>query len=340
MIRTTLSQRAKIEYEKGRRLVVPFMGFPGLSITGVSIKLAQQNYGEHFRAVKALADRFEPDVIFPLMDLSVEANALGRYTVFPKNDSATVPKDTYHLEELERLRRVNISYDMRLIGYVKTMQLMNIGLPGSIARGAYVAGPYSLAALIMGADDAAISTILEPEKLHELCQLATESIQQYIRLLIGAGAEIICILEPSAVMLGPDQFSEFSTRYVRHLAESCRYNGVNIILHVCGDTMHLIELMAGCGANAISLDGPETGFDLPAVAGKVPEDVAVIGNISSTRTLLNGSPEEVVREVSELLESMEAFPNFILATGCDLPQETPLENISAFIKTARMYRIP
>ncbi len=244
------------------------------------------------------------------------------------------------MEELELLRKVNISYDMRLLGNVQTMQLMNIGLPDSIARGAYVAGPYSLAALIMGADEAAISTLLEPDKLHQLCRLATESIQQYIRLLIGAGAEVICILEPSAGMLGPDQFVEFSSNYVRFLADGCSYSGVNIICHICGNTMHIIEPMAASGVNCISLDGPETGVDLPAVARRVPEDVAVLGNFSSTRTLLTGTPEEVHREVRELLAAMDEFPNFILGTGCDLPQETPLENISAFMDAGRIYRIP
>jgi len=33
------------------------------------------------------------------MDLSVEANAIGRYTIFPKQDSATVPKDKFYIYE-------------------------------------------------------------------------------------------------------------------------------------------------------------------------------------------------------------------------------------------------
>jgi hypothetical protein len=37
------------------------------------------------------------------MDLAVEANALGRYTIFPQNESATVPKDRFGLGDLERL---------------------------------------------------------------------------------------------------------------------------------------------------------------------------------------------------------------------------------------------
>jgi len=58
---------------EGRRLVAPLVGFPGLNMTGCTVKLAQQNYGEHYKVVKLLAQTFQPDVIFPLVDLSVEA---------------------------------------------------------------------------------------------------------------------------------------------------------------------------------------------------------------------------------------------------------------------------
>jgi len=148
---------------EGRRVVVPLVGYPGLNIIGSTVKLAQQNYGEHFRVVKSIAETFEPDVVFPLMDLSVEANALGRYTLFPQEESATVVKTDFSIDELNRKAQVNIVFDTRLLGYVETVKLMRIGLAPTILRGAYVTGPYSLAALMMGADEAAIATLSRPE---------------------------------------------------------------------------------------------------------------------------------------------------------------------------------
>ena len=117
-------QLVKQAYEEKRRLVIPLIGFPGLNLTGCTIKLAQQNYGEHFRVIKALAEYFKPDAIFPLMDLSVEANALGRYTVFPKAESATVLKDELSVHDLSTADRINISFDTRLLGYVETLKMV------------------------------------------------------------------------------------------------------------------------------------------------------------------------------------------------------------------------
>lgn len=323
---------------EGRRLVAPLVGFPGLNMTGCTIKLAQQNHGEHFQALKAIAETFAPDIMFPLMDLSVEANALGRYTVFPQEESATVMKAGFSLQEMARAEQVNIAFDSRLLGYVETVKLMSIGLADKILKGAYVTGPYSLSALLMGADEAAMATVLRPDELHAVCRFTTERIQKYVRMLISAGAQVLCVLEPSAVMLGPDQFRAFSADYVHHLTESCKYSGVATVYHTCGNTMHLVDQMVKSGVNAVSLDSREAGVDLPAVAAQVPSDVVIIGNVNPTGLLLKGRPADVEAEVGDLLRRMARYPNFVLSTGCDLPQETPLENIHAFMRAGRRYR--
>ena len=340
MKRKSLIELVQEKYKKGERLVAPLLGFPGVELIGSNIKIAQQNYGEHYKVLKILVEKFNPDVIFPLMDLSVEANALGRFTVFPREDSATVPKDKFDLNELDRIASINISFDSRINGYVNTVKLMKIGLPEDVIKGAYVTGPYSVAALLTGADEAAMASILEPEKLRKICDITTEKIQEYVNMLISAGADIICVLEPTAVMLGPEQFRNFSAHYVRHIVESCKYSGVNTVYHTCGNTMHLLNEMANAGVDGLSLDSKEVGVDIKEAAKILTKDVVLIGNISPTKTILRGTPDDVEKEVNSLLEEMNPYPDFILSTGCDLPQETPEANIKAFIETGKNYRIP
>ena len=139
-------------------------------------------------------------------------------------------------------------------------------------------------------------------------------------------------------MLGPAQFEQFSADYVRHINNSCKYTDVATVYHTCGNTMHLVGKMVESGVDAVSLDSPEAGVDLPAVAETLPTDVMVIGNINPTGVLLRGRPADVEAEVTQLLGRMTPFPNFVLSTGCDLPQETPLENIHAFMRAGRRYR--
>jgi uroporphyrinogen decarboxylase len=225
--------------------------------------------------------------------------------------------------------------DTRVNGYVETLKLMKTGLPGDVLRGAYITGPYTLAGLVMGADEAAMATITAPDDLQRLVDVASDQIQSYVRMLIAAGAQVITVLEPTAVMLGPQQFRAFSTAYVSRIAHLARASGAQTVYHTCGDTMHLVEAMVDAGVDGLSLDAPQAGVDLAAAAERTPADVVVMGNLDPTGTLLRGTPGEVQREVKELQSRMAPYPNFILSTGCDLPQETPLENVDAFMAAGR-----
>ena len=71
------------------------------------------------------------------------------------------------------------------------------------------------------------------------------------------------------------------------------------------------------------------------------------------RSEIMDSGKEIVEEILRLgvntleleyrvsrsnLREMEPYPNFVLSTGCDLPQETPRENIQAFMDAGRLVR--
>lgn len=317
------------------RLIAPLVGFPGLKLVPGSIKLAQQNHLLHFQVLEALYKKFQPDLIFPMMDLSLEANALGRYAVFPQNEAATIPKQAFSKKDFELMQTIDITADARTRSYIDTVKMMAEKLPENVMKGAYVTGPFTLAALLKGADDTAMATSMDPEGLHELITFCNNVILKFMEELIGVGAQLICILEPFASLLSPAMLAEYSGKYVKNLAAFCAAKNAHSVLHICGYTMPLLSEMAATGIDALSLDSAEAGVELAKAAKVVPEDIVIIGNINPAGTILLGQPEEVEREVGDLLEKMKDIPNFILSTGCDLPQEVPLENIEAFMKAGR-----
>lgn len=330
---------AEVAYRDGRRIVVPLVGFPGCDLTGYSIKVTQQNHGVHFACIDELVKELEPDAVFILMDLSVEANALGLPVRFPTEESSTVELHPIHeLSDLETYRKINILWDARVQSYIKTVEMMSISLPKNVLVGAYVIGPLTLAGLLESAQQVAIDSVMDEAKLEGLCEFATGIILEYTRSLVNAGADIICVLEPTGAILGPKGFHKFSACYVRHIMESYKYSGVDTVYHVCGNTMHLVEEMGMSGVNAISLDSPETGIDIKKAIEMVPRDVVIMGNVNPTVVLKDGSVEDVKRETIKLLKDMRSYPNFVLSTGCDLPPGTPLENIKAFMEVGRTFR--
>ncbi len=323
-------------YAQNKRLAVPLAGFPGADILHTSIKVAQQNHGMHYNCIEALVYHLKPDAAFMMMDLSVEANALGLPVRFPVHESSSVElHPVREVEDLQRLAGINILQDARIQSYIKTVEMMSTGFPRNVLVGAYVIGPVTLAGLLISAEQVAMDSVLDPQKLEEFCRFSTVIIQEYSRALINAGADIICILEPTGAILGPDQFRRFSGENVKHIMESYKYADVDTVYHVCGNTMHLLKAMAETGVDALSLDSPETGVNMPEAAEIVPQDTIVMGNINPTAVMNDGTPETVTAAVNGLMESMKPYPNFLLSTGCDLPPGTPLENMKAFMTAAR-----
>lgn len=328
-----LVKKSKEKFDKGERIVAPLLGFPAVKAAGTTIKLAQQNAGEHMKVMRRIRKFWEPDVIFTLMDLSVEANALGRKTNFPVDEAATVINFDYDKKrDLPLFKNIDILDDARLQSYVETQRRMKKEFPGNILRGAYVIGPYTLAGLIIGAENAAMQSMTEGKDFHELCKVCCDKILDYTRLLIEAGAQLIAVLDPSAMMLNPDKFREFSIGYVKPIINLCHEHDAGLILHVCGDTGHLLEEMNNSGADALSLDAD---VDFKKAAEIIDENMLLIGNLCPTGKIMTASPHDVQTEVEELLGAMRDVPNYILSTGCDLPSEVPEKNVSAFMKTAR-----
>ncbi len=334
-----LKLRVSHAWQEGRRLVAPLMGFPGLQITGRTIKLAQQNIIEHEKTISSLAVRYQPDMIFPFMDLSVEANALGSYTIFPKDEPPTIIKDDFSFDKLSYYESIDIVYDTRLKGYIETVRRLRKRLSAGMILGAYVTAPYTLAGMIMGAEEAAMATIMQPDDLENLCTILSKKIKSYARSLVDAGADAVCFLDPGAVMLGPEAFRRYAVLQMNTLLFELRDLDAAWLYHVCGNSTPLVHEIARLQVDGVSLDSLEAGVDLPVMADILPEEMIVFGNLYPTGTILTGEPASVEAEVTSLLQQMKPYPNFVLSTGCDLPEKTPLENLDAFMKTGRQYRI-
>jgi uroporphyrinogen decarboxylase len=321
-----------VRTRKPHRLVAPLMGYPGTQLTHSTLKQNGFNSELHFRSIYKLAERFAPDVIFPMMDLSVEAGAIGLQIRYPLEESASVEfHPVQQVADLDQYKVLDPMYDARIHSYLETMHFMRRNLK-DVTRGAYVIGPFTLAGLMIGASQIAVATIEDPNLVFATLNYAEDVITRYAKELVNEGAELVAILEPTATFLSPKSFLRFSGNYVNRIA---RRLDAMTVLHICGDTTRLIPAMGQIQVQGLSLDSM---VDFSRAALKIPADMVLIGNIDPVSVMVNETPEGVCRAVQSLLDQMAPFDNFVLSTGCDLPQETPLENLQSFMDAGRSYK--
>jgi len=308
--------------------VAPLIGYPGARLTKTTLRQNLSDAKTHIRSILAAHERWPADIVLPMMDLAVEAGALGLATRFPENESPTVEEHPVReVSDLDRFRDIDVLSDRRLQSFLQTLSAL-AELSDTLLC-AYVSGPFTLAGLLMGANDIAMATIRNPDLVHAAVEFSAQVIEAYATACIAAGACGVVILEPTAVLLSPSAFETFSGCHIARLTDRL---GVPSVLHVCGQTTPLLDAMCATGVDGLSLDAP---VDFPKVMSRVPPTVTMIGNIDPVR-IMGADDANVVRtEVENLRAGMAARSNFILSTGCDLPLDTPPENIDVFLDAAR-----
>lgn len=321
-------------FEKGKKMVVPLLGAPGTKLTNTTLKQNLFDPEIQYKSLYKLYEKFQPDAVLPFMDLTVEADALGLEIRYPENDNPAVmnhPVKDYHA--FEEIKKNWNGIGKRMQVFIDVIEKMAKELPASVMKLGYVIGPLTLVGELMGVQNACIATVTKPDFIKELLDFSNEVISAYSNALFDAGADALVVLEPTAMLLSPKSYDEYSLKPFKELLN--KVGNRPLILHICGNTKHLLNGMCKTGAVGLSLDYPMNFLEL---SKEVPEDIYLIGNIDPAGVLLNGTVEEVEKRTRELIKKMKSSDNFILSTGCDIPLGTSMENIEAFMKVGREWR--
>jgi uroporphyrinogen-III decarboxylase len=147
---------------------------------------------------------------------------------------------------------------------------------------------------------------------------------------VAAGADLIGIGDAAASLVGPHIYSEYVWPYEQRMVEGVQRLGAKVRLHICGNTRRILRGMGELGAEIVDLDFL-AGLD-EARAQMGPNQV-LLGNIAPVRDLRNGTPQSVYEVMAEC--HRQAGDRYIAGAGCEVPRDTPPENLSALIRYAR-----
>lgn len=190
-------------------------------------------------------------------------------------------------------------------------------------------GPAGLASMLAGMRNYLMWFVTNPEVLEELMGTLTDVCIEYANGLLERGADAVTLIDSEAGpdIIAPDMFqaSVFSL-----YKKFCREVKGLRILHMCGDATAVLDPLADAGFEGISIEEKvEVSFAKKIVGNRI----RLIGNVSPSNTLLTKGPEEIIIEATACLEDGID----ILAPGCGLAPQTPLENIKSLIKARDIY---
>ena len=313
-------------------LIAPVASGLGIQITRTTVMENILDPKVQIASLKAFLSRYpDVDLVFPVMDTSVEARALG----CPSKFKGSVPVITGH----------PYSTPQAIAGLAAPDPMKNLPMRTNIEivtwlcresgkkTVAFVVGPLTLAAHLIDIKELVRLTVKEPGTFDEILSHCLRFSKPYAAAYADAGVSSVAILEPQVGFFSPAIYE----RSIRSKIEDLARTLPSPILHVCGNTTrHLASLAGTHFVDGLSLDA---SVDFAGSLEKIPElsSKILMGNISPMAELLQGTPESIRERTQQLIVSMKGR-HFILSSGCDMAPDTPLENLDAFMDAARAMR--
>ena len=191
-------------------------------------------------------------------------------------------------------------------------------------------GAYTAAANLVGTEQFMKWNFKAPDKITQVLEVTKRAAVDAANFAFDQGADYYVYAEPTS---GPALLSpRFYKKTVLPLEqETISQVKGPVVLHVCGNTDPIIEMMCDTGAVAISIE--EAADMKRAVEIAHPKGVKVFGNVSTATTLFRGTVQECYQESRAALENGTDF----LCPGCGVAPLSPLENLKQLRKARDDY---
>jgi len=288
----------------------------------------------HLQAV----EKYQHDCIMVDTDTTMLAEALGAGSECAPNEPGRIVQPALRsLDEVDRLKVINPETDGRIPALLEAVRLMSKQVGGEIAiRGNADQAAFALACLVRGIEDFLMELAEQPDdpriaQLMEICHLSHLAVH---RALAKAGAHLTSLGDSLAGpdVISPRMFNRFARPYEERLVKDLAADGIFVVIHICGDTSKILDMLAEYGPCGFELD-----YKTDAVKAKQTTGMhhVLFGNIDPSGVLAQGTVEQVQEATRKLISVWKPGGRFILNAGCVLPSTTPSENIRALIEMVK-----
>ena len=293
-------------------------------------------------------------------DMGVEAEALGSYVKYYEKEGdqiiyptmahkvidridIAIPEGmpeseakTYVQKEIERRIEEfevkipdDLAHQKRLPVVIEAIKLLKEEIGEKIPVGAWVLGPFTELGQIMDLEVLLKMAAKKPAVVNRHLDAMAEYLTRVIALYEDAGADYITVREMGATssIMSPRMFKSLVLPHLQQLFPRIR---VPSVLHICGDTNPIVEMMAQSGASALSIDQMNR---LSETRQKLPNTV-LLGNYKAFgNPFCDGDPEAVRGLMKKAIDDGADA----LWPGCDIWPVVPEENMRAMMEATWQY---
>lgn len=300
------------------------------------------NFGKYVSDYRCLAEgalrcheKFGFDMVCAISDPMREAEGLGAEVVIPENGVPFSPvKRIRTLADIDTLKVIDPSMGRRMNDRLEAIRLMKQQVGKDVPVVGWIEGAVAESCDLMGIQEFFVELMDNPEEIKVLMDISMEQCLRFAKAQADAGADIIGIGDAATSLIGPALYEEYALPYQKWMIQAIHDMGVKVKLHICGDLNPVLKYVAQTGADIVDLDYM---VDMKRAAELLPENCSICGNFDPVTIVYKGTPEMIRQEVRRCMELKDKNRN-IISAGCEIPKDTPEENVMAIRHAILEYR--
>jgi MtaA/CmuA family methyltransferase len=293
------------------------------------------DYRVQVEAQLRTAEKYGFDYVNTMSDPAREAADCGAAVQFFDDQPVALREDQALLADKTKLASLTIPDPLgggRMHNGIKAVARFKEKIGRDKIVEGWIEGPVA-----EGADLRGINTLMldfgdDPAFVRDLFEFVIAMELRFAREQINAGADIIGIGDAAASLVGPHIYEEFALPYEQRLVDGIHALGAKVRLHICGNTRKILEGMGRLGCDIVDLDSLSPLAD---ARQKMGSRQVLLGNLNPVTALMDGTPDGVTAGILEC--HRQAGPRFIVGAGCEVPRETPPENLRALCAYAQTH---
>ena len=294
-----------------------------------------RNHQTLAEAQSRTAEDYDFDIVSNMSDPAREAADIGAQIEYYEDQPAAIIESEALLADKSVLASLETPDPLgggRMHEAIKALEVMSRRVGDQKAVMGWVEGPCAEGADLRGINTLMLDLYDDPKFVHDLLNFTVETALRYGKAQIDAGADIIGIGDAAASLIGPKFYEQFVWPYEKRLVDGLKAMGAKVRLHICGNTQTIVDGMGRLGCDIVDLDYFTPVDSARAAMG--PE-TTILGNIDPVRVMRNGTPASVTTAIAEC--HRQAGSRYIVGAGCEVPRDTPLENVRALTEYAKTH---